>query len=493
MVLEYTKHKIKKLMKIYEHKSMYADTDMLDVLKDKDVSNELKRLHDKYVIVNADKCSNNIIITCKKHYIDCIQNELGLNDNDCNNQTYELIKDKTMNDIIETHNSYMKEHNIEIPDKWKHLAKLYHIPKMHKTPPKQRYIAASNKCTTKPLSNIITKCLKLALLQHRKYCTTLYNRTGVNAMWITDNSKNVLDNIERLNDEHKANDINTYDFSTLYTNIPHDDLKLKMKWIIDIAFCNDSKQYMFVSEYNASWNKRKHALRVSKIQLIEYINYLIDNIYVTVGDNIFRQKIGIPMGTDCAPYLANLYLYALEFKYLKELMSNKHIHIARKLSQSYRYIDDLLIFNSDGLMDEHKTKMYPPELVLNKENKTDDHVTFLDIDMTVQHNTHTLHTHIYDKRDDFNFTINNFPNLSGNIHGKRSHGIVISQLIRFCKACIHIDDFISRCKCMMTKLINQFFDKIMLQNKVSNFYDKYYELIQKYDVSKLKLIERMFT
>jgi hypothetical protein len=90
-----------------------------------------------------------------------------------------------------------------------------------------------------------------------------------------------------------------------------------MKWIIDIAFCSGSKQYMFVSEYNASWNKRKHALRVSKIQLIEYINYLIDNIYVTVGDNIFRQKIGIPMGTDCAPYLANLYLYALEFKYLK--------------------------------------------------------------------------------------------------------------------------------------------------------------------------------
>ena len=124
--------------------------------------------------------------------------------------------------------------------------------------------------------------------------------------------KNVLDRVYRLNDEHKANDINTYDVSRLYTNIPHDDLELKMKWIIDIAFCNDSKQHMLVSECNASWNKRKHALRVSKIQLIEYINYLIDNIHVTVGDDMFRQKIGIPMGTDCAPYLANLYPYALE-------------------------------------------------------------------------------------------------------------------------------------------------------------------------------------
>ena len=92
-----------------------------------------------------------------------------------------------MNDIIETHNLYMNAHNIEIPDKWKHLATLYHIPKMHKTPPKQRYIAASNKCTTKPLSIMITNCLEISLLQDRKYCTTIYNRTGVNALWITDN------------------------------------------------------------------------------------------------------------------------------------------------------------------------------------------------------------------------------------------------------------------------------------------------------------------
>ena len=109
-------------------------------------------------------------------------------------------------------------------------------------------------------------------------------------------------------------------------------------------------------------------------------------------------------------------------------------------------------------MDEHKTKMYPPELVLNKENKTDHHVTCLDIDIDVNQNNHKLHTNIYDKRDDFSFTINNFPNLSGNIHAKRTHDIVISQLIRFCKACIRVDDFIFRCKCMMTELLNQFSD-----------------------------------
>jgi hypothetical protein len=491
MVLEYVNNKIQKLTRIYKNKTMYDDPDMINILDDKDVKQELKHLHDQYVIVNADKASNNIIVICKKYYLDCMRNELGLCNNDNNtNQTYEHVIDKTLDDIIHMHDNYMKSNKIDIPDKWMQLAKLYHIPKMHKTPPKQRYIAASNKCTTKPLSNIIAKCLKLVLLQHRKYCTTIYNRTGVNAMWIADNSKDVLNTIDALNDLRKAEDINTYDFSTLYTMIPHDDLKLKMTWVIDTAFFNDSKKYMFVSKYNTTWYKRKNTLRVSKEKLIEYINYLIDNIYITVGNNIFRQIIGIPMGTDCAPYLANLYLYALESKYLQDLMKND-IHTARKLSLSY-YIDDLLMFNSGGIMDEHKTKIYPKELILNKENKNDDHCTFLDLDLTVKRETHTLHTCIYDKRDDFNFTINNFPNLSGNIHATRSHGIVISQLIRFCKACIHIDDFIDRCKTMMTKLTNQFSVKKVLQNKTSNFYDKYYHLIQKYKISKRKMIELMF-
>ena len=58
----------------------------------------------------------------------------------------------------------MNANNISIPDNMMRLPKLDHIPKMHKTPPKFRYIAASKYCTTKPLSRMITECLKLLLL-----------------------------------------------------------------------------------------------------------------------------------------------------------------------------------------------------------------------------------------------------------------------------------------------------------------------------------------
>ena len=57
--------------------------------------------------------------------------------------------------------------------------------------------------------------------------------------------------------------------------------------------------------------------------LIEMINWLVDNTYVTIGNTVFQQVIGIPMGTDCAPYLANLFLFAYEFDFLNSTLKQK--------------------------------------------------------------------------------------------------------------------------------------------------------------------------
>ena len=110
----------------------------------------------------------------------------------------------------------------------KRLPNLYALPKMHKAIPKMRYIAASNKCTTTNLSQIITKCLKLLTTRHRALCKTKYNRTAVNRMWRIDNSEKVLNKINEYNDNtNKIKNVSTYGFFTLYTNIPHNDLKEK--------------------------------------------------------------------------------------------------------------------------------------------------------------------------------------------------------------------------------------------------------------------------
>jgi hypothetical protein len=316
-------------------------------------------------------------------------------------------------------------------------------------------------------------------------------------MWIIDNSQPVLDQVDNFNHDlfYKVNNINTYDFSTLYTNIPHKNLKKEIMWVIEKAFYNDKKKYIYVNNYNdnATWYKTKNSYKISKDELINHINFLIDNIYIDVGGHVFRQKIGIPMGTDCAPFLANLFLYALEFKFLENL--TKHdIFLARKFSHSFRYIDDLLMFNNGKLMDIYKNRIYPKELVLNKENKKETLCNFLDISINIKDNCirNKIITSLYDKRNDFNFQINNYPNLSGNIHFKRSHGIVISQLIRYSKICVNFNDFVVNSRNLINKLRKQFFDEILLKKKISMFYNKYYHFVEKYDTSLKKLINLLF-
>ena len=106
------------------------------------------------------------------------------------------------------------------------------------------------------------------------------------------------------------------------------------------------------------------------------------------------------MGTDCAPFLANLFLYSLEYKFLEKL-TRKDIFLARKFTQCFRYIDDLIAFNNNTLITRLKHEIYPPELILHKENKDNTHCTYLDIKMTIK-----IITSIHHILKDFNFTIN---------------------------------------------------------------------------------------
>ena len=67
------------------------------------------------------------------------------------------------------------------------------------------------------------------------------------------------------------------------------------------------------------------------------VNFLIDNIYVEFGGVIFQQTIGIPMGTNCAPLLADLFLYTYEAEFIQNLIARKQKNIAQSFNFTYRY------------------------------------------------------------------------------------------------------------------------------------------------------------
>ena len=85
------------------------------------------------------------------------------------------------------------------------------------------------------LPHLLTKILTVIKTGLEKYCSIKTNHTGVNNMWILKNSTNLLSSLSHLG-VHKATSIQTFDFSTLYTSIPHDLLKSRMNSIINNAF-----------------------------------------------------------------------------------------------------------------------------------------------------------------------------------------------------------------------------------------------------------------
>ena len=91
-----------------------------------------------------------------------------------------------------------------------------------------------------------------------------------------------------------------------------------------------------------------------------------------------------------------------------------------------------------------------------------------------------LYTKLYDKRDDFDFHIVNFPFLSSNIPSSPSYGVYISQLIRYARCCSYYDDFGYRHKLLVDRLLSQGYEVKCLRNSFKKFYGRYRDLIGKY-------------
>ena len=267
------------------------------------------------------------------------------------------------------------------------LPKMYWIPKMHKDPIKARFIVASVKCTTKKLAKSVTSVLKRFYTQIENYHGKNYFFSSIKTFWCIQNKDPVLKKLNKISSMNRANSVSTFDFSTLYTKIPHDKLKNVMNELIDFCWRGCRDCHIRVTKRGAQWPKEipkkdNNTLTFSKDLFKEAINFLISNCHFTVGSKIFRQIIGIPMGSDPSPFMANLFLFYYESKFLKELTKTDN-RKARLFSSVFRYLDDLIAINDGGLFEQNYREIYPPELELKKENNGYSTASFLDLDIAI--------------------------------------------------------------------------------------------------------------
>ena len=125
--------------------------------------------------------------------------------------------------------------------------------------------------------------------------------------------------------------------------------------------------------------------------------------------------------------------------------------------------------------------MYPVELEIKDTTESNTSASYLDLLLSIGRDGQ-LHTSIYDKRDDFNFHITNFPFLSSNIPTSPAYVVFISQPIRYAGACSSCGCFILRATRLSNKLLEQGYVKERLKSSLRKFYGRYGDLIKQYEV-----------
>ena len=304
--------------------------------------------------------------------------------------------------------------------------------------------------------------------------------------------------LDKSNNNSGRKQISTWDFSTLYTKIPLDKLKDKVAQFVRkvYAIILQTKKAEFVTcpekSYTAYYSKSRSKVNASYTvdELIDEINCIIDNSYIIHRGKVYRQKIGIPMGTNCAPYLANIFLHVYEYLYLGKLVEEGNIEVAKLLSNTFRFQDDCIALNDDGTFRQHFINMYPIEMSLENTNLSKAVCTFLDLRISIFRGKFRYCS--YDKRNDFNFEISNFPDLNGNIPYGGAYGVFLSQLVRFSDINSSMDTFHIDVKTMAGKLIKQGFINTKLTDTFLKFSDKYLYKWSKYGLDIIPKICRIF-
>ena len=190
--------------------------------------------------------------------------------------------------------------------------------------------------------------------------------------------------------------MSTYDFSTLNTTLPHNLIKDKLIDLFDRTFQREGSPYLACNDRNAYFTSEKpkkyHAWSCQNV--FDALTCLLDNIFIQFRTKLYRQVVGIPMGTNCAPLVAYLFLFCYERDFMMSLADDNQADVIDAFNSTFRYLDDIL--NINNVYDDNMvSQIYPSELQLNKTSDTK--AAFLDLHLSISNDI--VSTKIYDKRD----------------------------------------------------------------------------------------------
>ena len=291
----------------------------------------------------------------------------------------------------------------------------------------------------------------------------------------------------------KSRALFSFDFEKMYTKLPHPDLIEKIALAVREALDIEEASIIEVSDNGAFYRKHGttshaggiHYMDTSEIEKL--LTFVISNTYLHNGDFLVRQILGIPMGTNSGPKIANLYLYWYESNFIDRLLQNKDFSIAQEFHISFRLIDDLLSLTNPAIVVfvavPYPLGIYPKELSLKRTNASCSEADFAGLLLRDQNEM--IITSLFDKRQAFPFPVVRNQHPSSTIPSSVIYGVYTSQLHRFAVACTLFVDFKTEALDYRDYLVEKDYSLRRLNRLLAKFFIKHGVPLYKRSLSSL--------
>jgi hypothetical protein len=220
----------------------------------------------------------------------------------------------------------------------------------------------------------------------------------------------------------------TFDFTTMYTCLKHDRIMSNVREAVAEAH----KYVDRLCTIDTHRGKFYKMTMMKQDDVMQHVEFIVKNTFLYADGILRHQEIGLPMGTNCAPELANLTLYVDERNFI-DALQKENFDEAVRYNCTFRFIDDVLTWNNA-----------PPSQTLyglewKETTNTDQSVTFLGGKIT---NTNgRINLSIFDKATEWQFPIIRYPHLDSNVPYHQPSGVFQGQLCRYRIVCNSVTAF----------------------------------------------------
>lgn len=448
-----------------------------------DYKHSLNEIHRNFVVTIVDKASGNYAFTCKKLYLEFMEREM--NTVHGNNRTYSLTDQETMEAIIRRHERATRNLNLEVTEGCA-LPRIYGIPKMHKNPVKFRFITGAYNSSLKAISKEFQRILRFLQTHFMRYCHMSSGHTGINNYFSITNTEKVINSLRSVNSSNTS--IFCADFSSLFTNLPHDVVRENMWMLMDILFKNSGKDYVAVNNYTVKYDSGgclKGRL-YSKDDLKYILDFILKESFAVYCGKIYKQDRGIPQGNNASPQIADLTLAMMEYRYVSQKVKIQH-PLSHSLGRTFRYIDDLLHVSSraDKFV-EATSDMYHSSLTLERTNRDAGDTAFLDLLIRPQQDG-TLNLSLYNKTDDYNFEVIRYPHRDSCIPRRIGLNTLHGEILRIYRNCSRYSEFQERVRALLVHFTRIGYTKLEISEQFMRTVSKNPNVALRYGTSKYKI------